>query len=342
VKPRLRHVADLAGVSQATVSRVLNGKAGVAETTRREVLSALNQLGYEPVGVARTRPRRGLVGLIVPELDNPVFPRFAQAIESRLAGEGLTTVLCTSTPAGMGEADYLDVLLDHDVTGVVVVSGLGADSSAASDHARYLDLLARGVATVLVNGRPEGLAVPAVTVDHAAAAGMGVAHLAALGHRRIGLAVGPRRYQPSIDFLAGYRQSIAEHGQAEELVSETLYGIEGGHAAAVQLLARGATGIVCGSDLMALGVMRAVREAGLQVPGDVSVIGFDDAAPNAYVHPPLTSIQQPFESMAAAAVQLLNEQPTDSGPMPELRFRPELVARASTGPLRVAAEVHGA
>src|SRR5690606_33196706 len=124
------------------------------------------------------------------------------------------------------------------------------------------------------------------------------------GHRRIGLAVGPRRYLPSIDFLAGYRQGVAETGQADELVSETLYGIEGGHAAAVQLLARGVTGIVCGSDLMALGAMRAVREAGLHVPADVSVIGFDDAAPNAYVHPPLTSIRQPFESMAAAAVQL--------------------------------------
>lgn len=339
VKPRLRHVADLAGVSQATVSRVLNGKSGVSETTRREVLSALNQLGYEPVGVARTRPRRGLVGLIVPELDNPVFPRFAQAIESRLAGEGLTTVLCTSTPAGMGEADYLDVLLDHDVSGVVIVSGLGADSSAATDHARYLDLLARGVATVLVNGRPEGIDVPAVSVDHAAAARMGVAHLAALGHRRIGVAVGPRRYLPSSSFLEGYRQAVAEAGLAEELVSETLYGIEGGHAAAVQLLAQGATGIVCGSDLMALGAMRAVREAGLRVPDDVSVIGFDDASPNAYVHPPLTSIQQPFESMAAAAVQLLSEPPTASGPIPELKFRPELVARASTGPARVAADV---
>jgi len=336
VKPRLRHVADLAGVSQATVSRVLNGKPGVSETTRRDVLRALSQLGYEPVGVSRAR-RRGLVGLIVPELDNPVFPRFAQALESRLASDGLTTVLCTSTPAGMGEADYLDVLLDHGVTGVILVSGLGADTAAADDHRRYLDLLARGVATVLVNGRPQGLEVPSVTVDHRAAAAQSVAHLAALGHQRIGLAIGPRRYLPSIELSEGYRRGLADAGLADELISETLYGIEGGHAAATQLLARGATGIVCGSDLMALGAIRAVREAGRQVPADVSVIGFDDAGPNPYVHPPLTSVQQPFESMAQAAVQLLNEQPIEDGPMPELRFRPELVVRASTGPVRVAA-----
>ncbi|MFA9447031.1 LacI family DNA-binding transcriptional regulator [Egicoccus sp. AB-alg6-2] len=340
VKPRLRHVADLAGVSQATVSRVLNGKSGVSETTRREVLQALNQLGYEPVGVARAR-RRGLVGLIVPELDNPVFPRFAQAIESRLAGEGLTTVLCTSTPAGMVEGDYLDVLIDHAVAGVIVVSGLGADLSADDDHARYADLVSRGIATVLVNGRPHDCDVPGVTVDHAAASRQAVAHLAALGHRTVGLAIGPRRYLPSVELADGYRRGIADAGQDVELISETLYGIEGGHAAAVQLLARGATGIVCGSDLMALGAIRAVREAGFSVPADVSVIGFDDAGPNAYVEPPLTSVQQPFEAMAQAVVQLLNEPPTMDGPIPELRFRPELVVRASTGPARVPAAVTG-
>ncbi|GGI03783.1 LacI family DNA-binding transcriptional regulator [Egicoccus halophilus] len=336
MKPRLRHVAELAGVSQATVSRVLNGKAGVSETTRREVLRALNQLGYEPVGVARAR-RRGLVGLIVPELDNPVFPRFAQAIESRLANEGLTTVLCTSTPAGMVESDYLEVLLDHAVTGVILVSGLGADTTAVDDHARYLDLLARGVAAVLVNGAPTGLPVPSVTVDHATAARQAVGHLAALGHRRIGLAIGPRRYLPSIELTEGYRQGLAEARHDDELVSETLYGIEGGHAAAVQLLARGATGIVCGSDLMAMGAIRAIREQGLSVPGDVSVIGFDDAGPNPYVHPPLTSVQQPFEAMAQAVVQLLGEQPLGDRDVPHLRFRPELVVRATTGPARVPA-----
>jgi LacI family transcriptional regulator, repressor for deo operon, udp, cdd, tsx, nupC, and nupG len=91
------------------------------------------------------------VGLIVPELDNPVFPRFAQAIESRLAGQGLTTVLCTSTPAGMQEGDYIDVLLDHAVSGIVLVSGEHCDTAA--DHQRYRELADRGVPTVVINGR---------------------------------------------------------------------------------------------------------------------------------------------------------------------------------------------
>jgi LacI family transcriptional regulator, repressor for deo operon, udp, cdd, tsx, nupC, and nupG len=312
------------------VSRVLNGRPGVAEETRREVLRALDQLGYVPVGIARAR-RRGLIGLIVPELDNPVFPRFAQAIESRLANEGLTTVLCTSTPAGMGESEYLDVLLDHAVDGVIMVSGIHADLTA--DHGRYHDLRARGLPVVVVNGRPEDVDVPSVTVDHVTATRKAVAHLAALGHQRIGLAIGPRRYLPTLELEQGYLAGLqaADLPIDPALVSETLYGLEGGHAAAVKLLRRGATGIVCGSDLMAIGAIRAVRENGARVPEDVSVVGFDDAGPNSYLDPPLTTTQQPFEAMAAAVVQLLIEPPAD-GPAPELRFRPELIVRASTGP----------
>jgi LacI family repressor for deo operon, udp, cdd, tsx, nupC, and nupG len=332
-KPRLRHVAELAGVSQATVSRVLNARPGVADATRREVLRALHQLGYEPTGVTVAR-RTGLVGLIVPELDNPVFPRFAQAIESRLAGEGLTTVLCTSTPSGMGEADYLDVLVDHAVTGIVIVSGVHADATA--DHDRYRDLVASGMPLVLVNGRADDLDVPAVTVDHVAAGRKAVAHLSSLGHRRIGLAAGPWRYLPTRELTEGYRAGLAEAGltaDADTLVYETLYGIEGGHAAGVRLLESGATGIVCSSDRMALGVVRAVREAGLRVPDDVSVVGFDDAGPNAFVDPPLTSSAQPFEAMAGAVVRMLTDpEAIGGGPAPELRYRPELVVRGSTGP----------
>jgi LacI family transcriptional regulator, repressor for deo operon, udp, cdd, tsx, nupC, and nupG len=330
-KPRLRHVAELAGVSQATVSRVLNGKAGVAATTRREVLLALQQLGYEPTGLKRTR-RTGLVGLIVPELDNPVFPRFAQAIESLLASHGLITVLCTSTPSGMSEADYLDVLLDQSVTGIVIISGTHADTEA--DHTLYHELASRRLPTVLVNGTVRELGLPSVTVDHAEAAKMAVAHLTSLGHSAIGLALGPHRYLPSLALIEGYRIGLEEAGLEpdERRISETLYSIEGGHAAGGRLIEVGTTGIVCASDHIALGVIRAAREAHLRVPADLSVIGFDDAGSNAYVDPPLTSVQQQFEPMAEAIVHLLTQAIGDPETAPHsLIFRPELIVRASTG-----------
>jgi LacI family transcriptional regulator, repressor for deo operon, udp, cdd, tsx, nupC, and nupG len=332
VKPRLRDVAELAGVSEATVSRVVNERPGVAETTRREVLRALHQLGYEPTGIRPTRRTR-LVGLIVPELDNPAFPRFAQAIESRLASKGLTTVLCTSTPSGMGENDYLDVLLDHEVVGIVIVSGTHADMTA--DHSRYRDLADRGVPTVLVNGSQPGLGPSMVTVDHADAARQAVTHLASLGHERIGLAVGPSRYLPSLDLMDGFREGLEQAGLPADdaCISETLYSIEGGHVAGLRLIEAGATAIMAASDPMALGVLQAAREERLQVPRELSVVGFDDAGPNAYVAPPLTSIQQPFEAMANAILRLLDEAMSDRNvPVTSLRFTGHLVVRGSTAP----------
>src|SRR3954469_91873 len=150
---RLAEVAEYAGVSEATVSRVLNAKPGVSEATRQAVLTALDVLGYE-------RPARlkqhsaGLVGLIVPELDNPIFPAFAQVIDSALAHHGYTPVLCTQTPGGVHEDDYTQMLLERGVSGIVFVSGLHADSTADPD--RYLALRRRGLPIVLINGYVDG------------------------------------------------------------------------------------------------------------------------------------------------------------------------------------------
>lgn len=332
VKPRLRHVAEVAGVSQATVSRVLNGRTGVADDTRREVLRAVADLGYE---VPATRPERrgGLIGLIVPELDNPIFPRFAQAIESRLAGQGLVTLLCTSTPAGMQESDELDVLLDHAISGLVIVSGAHAD--VTGDHRRYHELADRRLPVVLVNGRAEGIDLPVVETDHVGAARQAVAHLASLGHRRIGLATGPGRYLPTRALGRGYRLGLQDAGLTvdPDLLVEAHYGLQGGDVAGRALLAAGATAAVCASDLVALGVIGATRDAGCHVPRDLSVVGFDDAGPSPHLDPPLTSLRQPVDAMAAAVVDLLLERLTDPRlAATDLRFAAELVVRASTAP----------
>ena len=331
MKPRLRHVAERAGVSQATVSRVLNDRPGVSEATRHEVRRAMDALGYEPTGL-RQRSRRPMIGLIIPELDNPSFPRFAQAIETRLVGMGLSTVLCTATPAGLSQSEYLKVLIEHGVAGVIVVSGDTADDTA--DHRHYLDVVERGVPVVVVNGCASGLELPAVTVDHVGAARQAVAHLVSLGHTRIGLATGPSRYVPSQEFATGYELGLRDGGLSQHAVmSETLYSLEGGHAAGLELMDLGVTGIVTASDMLALGIVRAARELGLTVPGQVSVVGFDDAGPNAYVDPPLTSSRQPFGKMAGAIVRMLHDRLDDpGGPATELRFHAELVVRSSTGP----------
>jgi DNA-binding LacI/PurR family transcriptional regulator len=183
-----------------------------------------------------------------------------------------------------------------------------------------------------------GVAAPFVSVDDRVATRLAVSHLVELGHRRIGLAVGPRRYVPVIRKIAGFtaaiRELLGEGAAAAEggaLVEHSIFSVEGGQAAGNALLDRGCTGIVCGSDLMALGVIRAARERGLAVPRDVSVVGFDDSPLIAFTDPPLTTVRQPVTAMSAAAVRaLLEEIAGNAAPSTEFVFQPDLVVRGST------------
>jgi DNA-binding LacI/PurR family transcriptional regulator len=326
-------IARQAQVSEATVSRVINDRPGVSHETRQAVLTALDVLGYERPERLRKRSA-GLVGLIVPELDNPIFPAFAQVIESTLAQHGYTPVLCTQSPGGVTEDEYVEMMLDRQVSGIVFVSSLSADTAA--DHSRYRRLIERPLPIVLVNGYAETVEAPFVSCDDRLAGDLAVSHLVALGHRRIGMISGPNRFINTQRKLAGYRTALARElgpsAASDDYVALTLFGVEGGEVAADRLLEQGVTGIVCASDLMALGAIRAARRRGLSVPREVSVIGFDDSPLIAFTDPPLTTLRQPVASMAVAAVRCLVDEIDGHGaPHSEYLFRPELVVRESTG-----------
>ncbi|WP_172384307.1 LacI family DNA-binding transcriptional regulator [Streptomyces sp. MNP-20] len=331
---RLVDIAAQAGVSEATVSRVLNGKPGVATATREAVLAALDVLGYERPVRLRRRGSAGLVGLITPELDNPIFPALAQVIGQALTRQGYTPVLATQTPGGSTEDELTEMLVDRGVAGIIYVSGLHADTTA--DTRRYAALAAKGVPHVLVNGFSPEVDAPFVSTDDRAAAQLAVRHLASLGHTRVGLAVGPRRFVPVVRKIEGFRLGMRERfgltaEQSDALVEHSLYTLEGGQAAATALIARGCTGIVCASDMMALGAIRAARQQGLEVPRDISVVGFDDSPLIAFTDPPLTTVRQPVQAMGQAAVRtLLEEVGGTPAPHSEFVFMPELVVRGST------------
>ena len=333
MRARLQDIARQAGVSEATVSRVLNDRPGVSGDTRQAVLTALDVLGYERPERLRKRSA-GLVGLIVPELDNPIFPAYAQVIESALAQTGYTPVLCTQTPGGVTEDEYVDMLLDRQVSGIIFVAGLHADTTASLD--RYHRLVQRPLPIVLINGYSDGIDAPFMSSDDRLAGETAVSHLVALGHRRIGFISGPDRFVAVQRKLSGYRSALhtqlgVPDDRLGDLVSLTLFGVEGGEAAAGRLLDRGVTGIVCGSDLMALGAVRAARRCGLDVPRDVSVVGFDDSPLIAFTDPPLTTLRQPVSAVGFAAVRALVDEIHGFGaPRSEYLFAPELVVRRST------------
>ena len=325
----LAEIAEQADVSTATVSRVLNGKSNVAESTRHQVLAALDILGYErPESVHHAS--RGLIGLIVPELSNPIFPLFAQAIEQLLAPTSHTPLLCTQAPGGISEDEYIEMLVDRGVDGIIFVSGRHADTTC--DITRYQRLRERGVRIVTINGNAPLISAPGFTSDDSASACMAVNHLVSLGHRRIGLTVGPTRMVPAQRKRSGYGDAMRAALPQEPLrIVETLYTYEGGVTAGAQLLAQGCTGVVCGSDLMALGVIQAARNAGLEVPRDVSVIGYDDSPLIPMTSPPLTTVRQPVTAICRAAVTTIlaaidGEEPVEA----EMFFTPELIVRSST------------
>ena len=322
-RPRMSDLAESAGVSISTVSRVLNGKPGIREDTRQAVLQAMTDLGYSR---EKLQQRSGVIGLVVPELSNPSFPAFAERLDA-IFQTGHRTVITAAGPSGTNEATCIITLLDLGVDGVISISGAAADTEA--DLAPYLRLAEAGVPTVFINGHTTQLDSVFVNCSDAEAVTASVTHLRSLGHERIGLAVGPARSLPT------QRKSSAFLGLgfSQDSIERTIFTAEGGRVAAGKLLDAGHTAIICGSDLMALGVIREAHSRGMRVPGDLSVIGFDDSPLMAFTDPPLTTVRQPVQAMCEAAVSgLVRAMDGNTPDGTELVFRPDLIIRQSTGP----------
>ncbi|NLE98864.1 MAG: substrate-binding domain-containing protein, partial [Propionibacterium sp.] len=310
--------------STATVSRVMNQKPGVKESTRAAVLRALQAAGYEEP--AQPLPRN-LVAILVPELSNPSFPQYAQELTQVLYAAGYSAIVCPASQGGSSEVQYLDVLLASDITGIVSVSGASADSLASKSP--YQKLHDAGLPTVYINGSNESIDAPFFCTSDAAGIQLAVDHLRDLGHERIGLAVGQPRYLPTKRKI----EAFTELGFSEEdSVVSTEYTPDGGARAGRRLLQSGHTAIVCGSDVMALGLQREAERQVLRAPEDFSVIGYDDSPIMRLTN--LTTVRQPVNPISEAAVSaLLQLIEGDDVPSVEQLFDPDLTIRQSTGPL---------
>ncbi|MDA3649233.1 LacI family transcriptional regulator [Saccharopolyspora indica] len=334
----LADIAQAAGVSVSTVSRVLNRKAGIKEETRQRVLEVLNQMPHTARGTGALR-RTGVIGLLVPELSNPVFPAFAEALEGRASVAGYSSLLC-NTRAAMTEKDYVRMLVARGVEGMIFVSPeiANPDNDERRSRGYYEKLRAEGVRMVFVNGSTPSLDVPDITVDEHLAGHTAARHLLELGHRRIGFVSGPARALPSRMKRAGWAAALEEAGiePSAELVAHGPFGAEGGARAVGELLdGPRPTAVLCSSDVMALGAMREAKRRGLATPEDISVVGFDDIPLAAYCQPALTTLAQPIRDMAAAAVdelirQLDPDEPVRASTNFSRMFRPNLIVREST------------
>ncbi len=302
----IRTVAERAGCSIATVSRVINGTARASADVEARVRAAIAELEFRPSEIGRSLKtlRTRTLGVVIPSLTNPVFAGSVAGMEAEARSRGYTLLLTATDYDPERERELVGTLVAQSVAGLVL-------TVADPDANPTLDLLdGEGIPYVLVYNEPQHLGRAAVTVDNASAARDLTEALIAAGHRRILFIAG--RFSTSDRSRVrhqGYLAAMAQAGLAPEPVLELDYLADtAAHRAALEGLLAGAarpTGIICSNDLLALSVIAAVREMGLAVPADVSVAGFDGIAIGRLVSPPLATVHQPTRRMGARAVERL-------------------------------------
>ncbi|MEE2815118.1 MAG: LacI family DNA-binding transcriptional regulator [Actinomycetota bacterium] len=320
----VRDVAARAGVSRQTVSRVLNEHPEVASDTRERVLAAMAELGYRVNNAARalgTRRSRTL-GVLASDALQYGPSRSLAAIESRARGAGYWV---SAAFADAGDAGSVVAAVQHlvsqGVEGIVVVA----------PHAQTLDALdAAQIGVPIVTLHSAGRGARGLSVDQAAGARLAVAELADSGHTRIAHLAGPADWLEAESRAEGYGRELAARGMQPGPVIVGDWSAASGHAAAAAVRELGVTAVFSANDQMALGLITGLREAGLDVPQDVSVVGFDDVPDAAHYWPPLTTVRQDFDELARRAVATV----IGEAAAPQHPVQPELIARASVVPPR--------
>jgi LacI family transcriptional regulator len=339
VSPTLEEIASLAGVSRSTVSRVVNDQPNVREQVRERVWQVINDTGYYPHAAARSlvTRRTHIVGVIIPEavttlFTDPFFPHLLCGITQTCNAQRYHLLLSLfNHPAGPEEM-YRRVVRSGHLDGVVV-------ASTRLDDPLIARLLKDRVPFVMVGRHPDER-VNYVDFDNVAAARMAVEHLIRLGHHRIATITGPLNMSGGQDRLEGYRQALQAHRLPvdEDLIVEGDFTEDGSMAAARQLLSRSVTAIFAASDMMAVGALKVVREAGLRVPQDVALVGLDDVPVATALQPALTTVRQPIEQMGSMAadllLDLLENPPNEQAPAHKIILPAKLVVRESCGALQ--------
>lgn len=328
---KIKDVARAAGVSPATVSRVLNGTGKVSADRAERVRAVVAKLGYQPFSPARALRRQAtdVWAVIVADIENPFFTLIVRGIEDEAHRRGFRVMLCNSDEDLQKEAAYIDVALAERMGGVVI-------AVASARQSRLAPLLERGVPVVAIDRRPAGYDVDCVLVDNRLGAAQATAHLIEAGARRIACITGPRRVSTANERLAGYEQALRAAGRPLEpaLVVREDFKPGGGYDA-IQRLCAGPDrpdAVFVANNLMTVGALRALRDLGLRVPQDVRVVGFDDAPWAALVQPPLTVVSQPAYEIGRIAAELLAEAREDPDrARRQVLLAPELIVRESSG-----------
>jgi len=336
VAATLRQVAGRAGVDASTVSRVLRADPALAvrPETRERILTAARELNYRPNAAALSLKLRQThtLGMLVPDITNPIFPGIFRGVEATAAAAGYRVILVNTDEARDRESLFVDLLTEKRVDGLILATALTDDKTVAA-------LREGGYPFVLVNRRMPGLNERYVSADDEAGARLATEHLIRLGHRRIAHISGPLFTDTGLRRLKAYRECLHNHG----IPFESAYVVEGdfreptGQAAMQHLLElpQPPTAVFCANDLTAIGAMSALRQRGLRLPEDLSLVGFNDLPWTEHLQPPLTTVHVPLPEMGALACTMLLQLLAGVPLQPVAIVVPvRLMERGSTAPPR--------
>jgi LacI family transcriptional regulator len=332
--PTVLDVAKRAGVAPITVSRVINNSGYISQSTRERVEAAAKELGYVPNIIARglRSKRTNTLALVVTDITNPYFTLMARGVEDVAGDSNYTVIYCNTDESETKEEKYANILAQRQVDGVLLVP--------ASGNAKTVNFLeTNGIAVVVVDRRISGVKTDFVRSDSEGGAKSLISLLIRLGHKRIAVISGPKKVSTSADRVAGYKQALIEAGLIEnELVYYGAYNQESGFELAKQAMARSPrpTAIFGANNFIMIGVLKALRELQLNVPEDVSVVGFDDLPESMLAKPFFTAAAQPAYEMGRLATELLLKRISGelSEEYQELILPTEIIERESSGTKR--------
>ena len=328
----IKDVAEHAGVSRATVSRVLNNRASVAENLRARVLEAVETLGYQPNRAAR-RLRANVsdvIGLLISDIENPFFISIVRGVEDAAYAHQMSIVLCNTDENAAKQRMYLRVMQAERVAGLIV-------SPTHVDDGEVLDSFSRsGIPVVLLDRRVDKCELDAVTVDNVHGAHIAVKHLIDLGYRRIGMIGGAMHLTTGRERHRGYLNALESAGIPVDaaLVKFGDFKTESGYRLACELgaLPHPPRALFVANNLMTLGALRALREMNLRIPDDIAIVGFDDMPWSTELYSPLTAVSQPTYELGREAVQLLLHRIAEpDAPFRTVTLQTRLVVRESCG-----------
>jgi DNA-binding LacI/PurR family transcriptional regulator len=331
MSPTMREVAKRAGVSPATVSRVLNKTHYIAEETERRVLEVVGQMKYYKNVHARrlATGQSDLFGLVISEIANPYFPELIRGFQAAAWDRGFDVLLCNTQYNDARAKTIMQKLRESDARGVAIMtSSIGKSMTS--------ELVSAGIGVVFCNLSPAEKLVSTISIDYPRGISQAIEHVVTLGHRRAAVIAGPQDNRTAVTIQEALVAGLKERGLPPSFVINSSYQIDSGASAVRAILSAQdkPTVIFCGSDLIAMGAMSALEQAGVEVPRDISVVGIDDISFAFLARPPLTTIRVPREHVGAVAFEALDK-------MLKLKRRKgsdhyietELVVRSSTGPV---------